>query len=128
MSSSQLLNLTFNRICVFVEKSGFKIRNMKDGVTFYYYPGNKVYNYDWMWKNKKEILLGRKINDYDIEPSLFSLLITRYEYTKRYNIKNSEPVSEPISETTSNFIDVCRFLIGSDSIEELALKLDLMGI
>jgi hypothetical protein len=59
---------------------------------------------------------------------LFSVLITRYEYTKRYNIKNTEPISEPISENTLNFINVCEFLNRCGSIEEIALKMDLMGI
>jgi hypothetical protein len=129
MSSSQLLNSTFNRICVFTEKCGFKIRNMEGGcVAFYYYPDTKLSNYTWIWKNKKELMLGRILNDYDIETSVFSKIISRYEYIKRYNINNTEPISEPISETTSNFIDVCRFLNGCHSIEELALKIDLMGI
>ena len=128
MNSSQLLNSTFKRICVFVEKCGFKIRNMKGCVAFYFYPDAKLSYYTWIWKNKKEMLLGRKINDYDIENSLFSLLISRYEYIKRYNIKNPEPISEPISETTSNFVDVCRVLNCCDSIEELVIKMDLIGV
>ena len=123
MNSSQLLNSTFKRICVFIEKSGFKIRNTDLGVAFYFYPDAKVSNYDWVWVNKKELLLGSS-HAY----SLFSVLITRYEYTKRYSIKNTEPISEPISETTSNFIDVCGFLNRCGSIEEIALKMDLMGI
>jgi hypothetical protein len=81
-----------------------------------------------MWKNKKEMLFGHKVNDYDIDTSLFSKIISRYEYIKRYNINNSEPISEPISKYTSNFIDVCRFLNGCDSVEELIIKMDLMGI
>jgi hypothetical protein len=128
MNSSQLLNSTFKRICVFVEKSGFKIRNVEGCVAFYFYPDAKLSYYTWIWKNKKELMLGRRINDYEIESSLFSLLISRYEYLKRYNIKNTEPVSEPISETASNFIDVCRVLKSCNFIEELAIKMDLMGI
>ena len=129
MNSSQLLDSTFKRICIFVEKSGFEIRNTQFGVAFYLDPNAELAYYTWLWKNKKELMIGgRYINDYDIETSLFSKLILRHEYIKRYNINNPEPVSEPISETTSNFIDVCRFLNGCHSVEEVALKMDLMGI
>lgn len=129
MNSSQLLNSTFKRICVFVEKSGFEIRNTQFGIAFYSEPNAALAYYTWLWKNKKELIIGgRFINDYDNESSLFSKIINRFEYIKRYNINNPEPVSEPIYETTSNFIDVCRFLNGCDSIEEVALKMDLMGI
>ena len=128
MSTLNLLNSTFKRVCIFIEKSGFKIRNLGYGFTFYFHPDAKVFNYIWMWKNKKDLMLGRRINNYDIETSLFSLLIKRYEYIKRYNINNPEPVSEPISENTSDFINTCRYLEYCDSIEELALKMDLIGI
>ena len=128
MSSSQLLNSTFKRICAFVEKSGFEIRNTGFGVAFYLEPNAEQAYYTWLWKNKMELMIGRNMNDYDIESSLFSKLILRYEYIKRYNINNPEPVSEPISETTSNFIDVCRFLNGCHSVEEVDIKMDLMVI
>ena len=125
MSSSQLTNLTFKRICAFAEKCGFKIQNVKGDVAFYYRPHTKLFDYVWRWRNRKELLLG--CNKFCIH-SLFSLLISRYEYIKCYNIKNSEPISEPISKNTSNFINVCRVLNGCDSVEEVALKMDLMGI
>ena len=125
MSSSQLLNIVFKRICAFAEKCGFKIRKEKTIINFYFNPNAKKYNYDWAWRNRKELLLG--CNKFGIL-SLFSCIITRYQYFKRYNIKNAEPISEPISENTLNFIDVCRFLNGCDSVEEVALKMDLIGI
>jgi hypothetical protein len=121
---TKILNSTFKRICNFVEKSGFKIRNLGYGFTFYFHPDAKVFNYTWMWKNKKDLMLGYRINNYDIESSLFSLLIKRYEHIKRYNINNPEL----ISENTSDFINMCRFLEGCNSIEELVLKMDLMDI
>jgi hypothetical protein len=106
---------------------------VKDGVIFYYYPDTKLFNYTWTWKNKKEMLLGRKINDYIINDyilthSLFSHLIARYEYIKLYNINNTEPISEPISETTLDFINACRSLKDCSCLEELVIKMDLMGI
>ena len=125
MSSSQLLSSTFKRICVFAEKCGFKIRKEKAIIKFYFNPNAKNYNYDWAWRNRKELLLG--CNKFDIL-SLFSCVITRYQYFKRYNIKNTEPISEPISKNTLNFIDVCGFLNGCNSLEEVALKMDLIGI
>ena len=109
MSPSQLLDSTFKRICIFAEKSGFKIRNVEGCVAFYFNSNSKLCNYVWRWKNKKDLMLGNKI-DCDYENSLFSMLIYRYEYIKRHNIKNSEPISEPISENALNFINVCRFL------------------
>jgi hypothetical protein len=121
MSSSQLLDSTFKRICTFVEKCGFKILKEKTIIKFYFNPNAKKYNYDWVWRNRKELLLG--CNKFGIL-SLFSCVITRYQYFKRYNIKNTEP----ISENTSNFINVCRVLNGCHSVEEVALKIDLMGI
>jgi hypothetical protein len=128
MNSLKLLNSAFKRICNFVEKGGFKIRNVKGGVAFYYYPDTKLFNYTWIWKNKKEMLLGRKINDYILTYSLFSRLNARYEYIKRCNINNTEPVSEPISETTLDFINACRCLKDCSCLEELVIKMDLMGI
>ena len=128
MSTSNLLNSTFKRVCVFIEKNGFKIRNVEYAVAFYFYPDAKLFNYTWMWKNKKDLMLGRRINDYDIESSLFSLLIKSYEYIKRYNINNPELVSELISENTSDFINTCRYLEYCNSIEELTIKMDLIGI
>jgi hypothetical protein len=128
MNSLQLLNSTFKRICAFVEKSGFEIRNTEFGVAFYLEPNAELAYYTWLWKNKKELLIGCSINDYDIDSSLFSNIINRFGFIKQYNINSPEPVSEPISETTSNFIDVCRFLNGCHSIEEIALKMDLMRI
>lgn len=125
MSSSQLLDSTFKRICAFVEKCGFKILKEKTIIEFYFNPNAKKYNYTWMWRNRKEVLLGCK--KFDIL-SLFAHIIVRYERFKKYNIENSEPLSEPISETTSNFINVCRVLNGCHSIEEVALKMDLIGI
>jgi hypothetical protein len=125
MSSSQLLNSTFKRICDFTEKCGFKIQKEKTIIEFYFNPNAKKYNYDWMWRNRKELLLGCK--KFGIL-SLFTNIIVRYEYFKKYNIKNTEPISEPISENTSNFIDVCRFLNGCHSVEEVAFKMDLIGI
>ena len=125
MNSSQLLDSTFKRICVFIEKCGFKIRKEKTIIEFCFNPNTKKYKYDWIWRNRKELLLG--CNKFNIS-SLFSCVIARYQYFKRYNIKNTEPLSEPISETTSNFIDVCRILNGCHSVEEVALKMDLMGI
>ena len=128
MSSLQLLNSTFKRICVIVEKCGFKIRNTEYGIAFYFYPDIKIFNYVWTWANKKELLLGSNINGHSHVYSLFSSIIARYEYFKTYKIKNSEPLSEPVSENMLNFINVCRFLNGCDSIEEVALKIDLIGI
>lgn len=133
MSSLQLLNSTFKRICDFTEKCGFKIRDNEIGVAFYFYPNLKLFNYDWLWKNKKDMLLGGRINDYDIESSLFSVIISRYEYFKKFNIKNTEPLLEPlsaqhISENTSKFIDMCRYLKDCSCLEELVIKMDLLGI
>ena len=125
MSSSQLLNSTFKRICVFAEKCGFKIRKEKTIVEFYFNPNAKTYYYDWTWRNRKELLLGCK--KFGI-PSLFTNIIARYEYFKKYNIKNTEPISEPISESTSNFINVCKFLNGCDSVEEVAFKMNLISV
>ena len=125
MNSSQLLNSIFKRICDFTEKCGFKIRKEKTIIEFYFNPNAKKYNYFWMWRNRKELLLGYK--KFGIT-SLFSSIIARYEYFKTYNIKNSEPLSEPISKNTSNFINVCRVLNGCHSVEEVALKMDLIGI
>ena len=85
----------------------------------------KKYNWVWTWRNKKELLLG--CNKFNI-PSLFSCVIVQYQFFKKYNIKNTEPLSEPISKNTLNFIDVCGFLNGCNSVEEVALKMDLIGI
>lgn len=128
MNSSQLLDSTYKRICIFAEKYSFKIRNTSFGIALCYDQNIKVNYHLHVWTNKKELLLGCNINGHSYVYSLFSNIIARYEYFKKLNIKNAEPISEPISETTSNFIDVCRFLNRCGSIEEIALKMDLMGI
>jgi hypothetical protein len=128
MISSQLLNSTFKRICDFIEKSGFKTRNTSFGIALYYDKNIKVNYHLWVWVNKKELLLGSNINGHSHVYSLFSSIIARYEYFKKFNIKNAEPLTEPISENTLNFINVCRFLNDCNSIEELTIKMDLMGI
>lgn len=128
MNSSQLLVSTFKRICIFAEKYSFKIRNTSFGIALCYDQNIKVNYHLHVWTNKKELLLGSNINGHSHVYSLFSSIIARYEYFKTYNIKNSEPLSEPISENMSNFIDVCRFLNGCNSIEEVALKMALMRI
>ena len=129
MNSSQLLNSTFKRISKFIKVHNFKLRRLSNGdYAFYLNHDSKLHNYDWSWKNKKALMLGRKINDYILTHSLFSHLIARYEYLKKYNIKNTEPISEPISENTLYFINVCRCLKDCSCLEELVIKMDLMGI
>lgn len=129
MNSSQLLNSTFKRVSIFIESHNFKLRRLSNGdYAFYLNPDSKLHNYAWSWRNKKELMLGRKINDYIFTHSLFLHLIARYEYFKKYNIKNMEPISEPISENMLKFIDMCRCLKDCSCLEELVIKMDLMGI
>lgn len=121
MSSSQLLNSTFKRVSNLIEAHNFKLRRLSNGdYAFYVNSDFKLWKYDWAWVNKKELLLG---NDNDNVYSLFDLMCRRKNYYDSLN----KPI-EFFSENELKFVDICRCLKDCSCLEELVIKMDLMGI
>lgn len=122
MNSSHLLNSTFKRVSNFIEAHNFKLRRLSNGdYAFYVNPDSELYNYDWAWINKKELLLG---NDNKNVYSLFDLMCRRKNY---YDSLNNKP-KEFFSKNELKFVDICRCLKDCSCLEELAIRMDLMGI
>ena len=122
MNSSQLLNSTFKRVSNLIEAHNFKLHRLPTGdYAFYANSDFKLWKYDWAWVNKKELLLG---NDNDNVYSLFDLMCRRKNYYDSLNIK---PIKF-FSENELKFIDICRCLTDCSCLEELVIKMDLMGI
>ena len=123
MNSSQLLNSTFKRVSNFIEAHNFKLRRLSNGDYAFYlnHPDSKLHYYDWAWINKKELLFG---NNNDNVYSLFDLVCRRKKYYDSLNIKPKEF----FSENELKFIDICRCLKDCSCLEELVIKMDLVGI
>ena len=67
----------------------------------------------WEWENKEQFLLG---NQYDM--SLFKFVVD--EYIPYYSFFNHK--------CYASFINLCKTLKDCESIEELTIKMDLVGI
>ena len=118
MGNLNLIDLVFERVSNFIEictygrlkidqafsgKISFRIFN-KDGTCWY----------SLRWKNKEEFLV-----DSQFDRSLFTFSIHEYENSDHSYLRHERYV---------RFVNMCKTLKGCESIEELALKMDLMGI
>ena len=74
-----------------------------------------------MLKKYKELLFG---NNNDNVYSLFDLVCRRKKYYDSLNIKPKEF----FSENELKFIDICRCLKDCSCLEEIVIKMDLIGV
>jgi hypothetical protein len=110
MNSLQLLNLTFKRICEIASMCGLVIRELPSGEINVRLIKDDNWN-SWKWKNKEQFLIGN-----GDDASLFLFICNEYQcsYLKdKINLR---------------FIDLCEILKSCESIEELMIKMDLIGI
>ena len=123
-SSKKLLNLVFKHVSNFIEAHNFKLQQLLNGdYAFYFNSNSKLSCYDWSWRNKKELLLGNHHKSY-ITYSLFFLIYYRKQYCDKFNITSKEFSSE----NALKFADMCQCLKDCSCLEELAIKMDIMGI
>lgn len=105
-----LIDSTFRRICEIASMCGLVIKELPNGGVFVRVINDDGWN-SWEWENKKQFLIS---NDNDI--SLFLFIANEYQcsYLK--------------GKINLSFIKLCETLKSCESIEELILKMNLMGI
>jgi hypothetical protein len=115
MDNLNLIDSTFRRICEIANMSNITIKELPSGCISFCATGedNAIRWSSWEWENKEQFLLGNK---YDM--SLFKFVVD--EYIPYYSFFNHKRYT--------NFIDLCKTLKGCECIEELNIKMDLMGI
>jgi hypothetical protein len=117
-----LINSTFKRVSNVIKAHNFKLQRLSTGdYAFYLNSDSKLWKYDWAWANKKELLLG---NNNDNVYSLFYLICCRKNY---YDTIITKP-KDFFSENELKFIDICQCLKDCSCLEELVIKMDLIGI
>ena len=116
-----LIDIAFKRVCDFAETHGFKVEQSLNGnILFHMFNENGSKWNTWSYKNKSEFLIGDKF-----VMSLFSCIVYNYEYSYySYLIHNSRLKHKNIL----SFIESCKILKDCICIEELTIKMDLMGI
>jgi hypothetical protein len=115
MNNLNLIDLVFERICRIANMSGITIKELPSGCISFCatVKDNAITWSSWEWENKEQFLLG---NQYDM--SLFRFVVDEYiPYYSRFNHKRY-----------TNFIDLCKTLKSCECIEEIIIKMDLMGI
>jgi hypothetical protein len=105
---------TFRRICEIASMSGLVIKESPSGgVHVRIIKDDRSHWNSWEWENKEQFLIG---DQYYL--SLFRFVVD--EYIPFY--------SSLSHKRYANFINLCETLKRCESIEELVLKMDLMGI
>ena len=109
-----LIDTTFKRICEIAGMCGLVIKELPSGgVHVHIIKNDRTHWNPWEWENKEQFLVG---DQYYL--SLFRFVIDEYI-----------PFYSPLSHKRyASFINLCKTLKRCESIEELVLKLDLMGI
>lgn len=116
MNNLNLINLTFRRICEIANMSGLVIKELQSGGVYIRLIKDDSFNWNsWEWENKEQFLIGNGDDNIDNE-SLFLFI---------YNEHQCSYLKDKIN---LSFINLCKTLKGCESIEELAIKMDLMGI
>ena len=114
MSSMNLIDSAFKRICEIASMCGLVIKELPSGgVHVRIIKDDMSFWNPWEWENKEQFLIS---DDNDI--SLFLFLTNLYLYQSSF-LK---------SKINLSFINLCETLKRCESIEELVLKLDLLGI
>lgn len=110
MSSMNFIDSTFRRICEIASMSGLVIKELPSGGVHVRVINDDGWN-SWEWENKEQFL----ISDSD-DVSLFLFIANEYQcsYLK--------------DKINLNFINLCKTVKSCESIEELTIKMDLMGI
>ena len=110
-----LIDLVFERICRIANTSGITIKELQNGcISFCATCEDGAIRWSsWEWENKEQFLLGNK---YDM--SLFKFVVD--EYIPYYSFFNHKRYV--------SFIDLCKILKSCECIEEIIIKMDLMGI
>jgi hypothetical protein len=112
MDNLNLINSTFRRIYEIASMSGLVIKELPSGGVHVRIIKNDITHLNpWEWENKEQFLISD-----DNEVSLFLFLT---------NVYQSSYLKDKIN---LNFINLCKTLKGCESIEELIIKMDLMGI
>jgi hypothetical protein len=107
-----LIDLVFERICEIASMCGLVIKESPSGgVHVRIIKNDRTHLNPWEWENKEQFLISD-----DNEVSLFLFLT---------NVYQSSYLKDKIN---LNFINLCKILKSCESIEELSIKMDLMGI
>lgn len=118
MDNLNLIDLVFERVSNFVEictHGIFKIEQSFSGkISFRAFNEDGTCWYSLRWRNKEEFLI-----DSQFDKSLFTFSIHEYEQSDYSCLRHERYV---------RFVNTCKILKGCECIEELALKMDLMGI
>ena len=112
MNNLNLINLTFRRICEIASMCGLVIKELPSGGVYVRIIKNdRTHLNPWEWENKEQFLISD-----DNKVSLFLFLTNVYQssYLK--------------GKINLSFINLCETLKRCESIEELAIKMDLIGI
>jgi hypothetical protein len=114
MDNLNLIDSTFRRICEIASMCGLVIKELPNGgVYFRIIKDDRSYWNLWKWENKNQFLLG---DQYYL--SLFKFIVNEYL-----------PFYSPLSHKRyASFINLCKILKDCECIEEIVLKMDLMGI
>ena len=116
-----LIDLTFKRVCDFFKINDFTIILEDNNIYLYvFYNSNDKHNWLWRFNSKERFLLHNKIiRDVSVfDVSVFEYISYKESYIK-YILKHKEIYT---------FIDICKELKDCSCLEELIIKIDLMGI
>ena len=121
MDNLNLIDSTFKRVCDFLKANDFTI--LLDDNTIYlyvFYNPNDIHNWLWRFNSKERFLLSKNIKDFPAfgDISVFKYILLKESYIK-YILKHKEIYT---------FINVCKVLKDCSCLEELIVKMDLMGI
>lgn len=124
LNTMNLIESTFKRACDFLKANDFTIL-LEDNTIYLYafYNPNDIHNWICRFNSKERFLLSIK----NINKNVVSLFdISVFEY-----ISHKEPYFKYILKDKgicTSFISICKVLKDCSCLEELNLKMDLMGI
>ena len=112
MNNLNLIDSTFRRICEIASMCGLVIKELPSGGVYVrIIKDDRTHLNPWEWENKEQFLISD-----DDEVSLFLFLTNVYQssYLK--------------GKINLSFIDLCKTLKSCECIEEIVIKMDLVGI
>lgn len=121
MDNLNLIDSTFKRVCDFLKANYFTIL-LEDNMIYLYvfYTPYDMHNWLWRFNSKEGFLLSKNIKDFPGfgNVSVFEYISIKESYI-RYVLKHKEIYT---------FINVCKILKDCSCLEELIIKMDLIGI